>query len=138
MIFTKDFRDQICKLNIQTIPMHDLILSLYALYFGSIYWDLEPHFSYRFHDSNVIANEKKNLRKFINSLNKNYFYSEMANELLINIGDDLNASDKEFLNLMSDKKKMVNKIKMLKYFHKIKNNKRAKYSFYMRMFFGKF
>lgn len=90
MVFTNALREYICEKNISCIPMHDLIVCMYALTFGDFFWDQTPHFSYRFHDNNVIAN-KKNLKllskiKTFKRWKKNSEKSltVVAKELLIN------------------------------------------------------
>lgn len=90
MVFTDELRNYILKQNITIIPMHDLIVNMYALSFGDFYWDINPHFSYRFHDNNVVANkEKKNFVSKIKKLrkwkkSKNNSLSLVAKELIDN------------------------------------------------------
>ena len=69
MVFTQKLRSEILNLNIQTIPMHDIVLMLYALFLGKIYYDSKPRFGYRIHSNNVVAKQNKlniyNLKKTV-------------------------------------------------------------------------
>lgn len=59
MIFTNNLREYIKRQNITCIPMHDIILMLYAKCIGEIYWDEKPRFGYRVHSGNVVAKTNK-------------------------------------------------------------------------------
>mgnify|MGYP004620238321 CR=1 FL=1 len=90
MVFTNDLREYICSKNITCVPMHDLIVCMYALSFGTFFWDQEPHFSYRFHNNNVVANKSHvGIRSKIETLKRWKKKSEdsltvVAKELLVN------------------------------------------------------
>jgi glycosyltransferase involved in cell wall biosynthesis len=120
MVFTKELRDYILSKNISCVPMHDVILTLYALNFGKIYWEYEPKFSYRFHENNVVAKANKTkvqkIKTVINNW-KNSSKNSMANvarELLVNC-PEFDGYDKEFLLRMSKyKSSLANKLWLMK------------------------
>lgn len=91
MVFTAKLREFICSKNISCVPMHDLIICLYALHFGGLIWDQEPHFSYRFHENNVIANKRRGTLAYraetLKRWNKSQGMSmaKVADELLRNV-----------------------------------------------------
>ena len=110
MIFTKELRNYIRTLNIKCVPMHDIILMLYAKYLGEIYWDANPHFGYRVHSNNVVAKSNKSVFKKIKTTiwnwknSKNNSMAKVANEMLGNISE-LPKEDKLFLGYISEYKK---------------------------------
>lgn len=59
MLFTEALRNYLCNCSINCVPMHDIIVILYALTFGKIYWDETPRFGYRVHENNVVAQNNK-------------------------------------------------------------------------------
>jgi len=59
MVFTDALRKYLMNLKIHCISMHDVILMLYEIQFGKIFFNQEPHFSYRVHSNNVVAKENK-------------------------------------------------------------------------------
>lgn len=59
MVFDDALRQYIVDKKLKCIPMHDVVLMLYAINFGKIYWDQEPRFSYRVHSNNVVAKSNK-------------------------------------------------------------------------------
>lgn len=59
MVFTDALRQYVKEQNPLYVPMHDIVLMLYSLYYGDIYWDYAPHFSYRIHSGNVVAKNNK-------------------------------------------------------------------------------
>ena len=92
MCFTKELRDYILSKNIDCIPMHDIIVMLYAITYGKISWIEEPLFSYRIHNSNVVAKNKNpfvRVRKTIwnwrNSRNNSM--ADVAKELIENVAE---------------------------------------------------
>lgn len=61
MIFTDDLCKFIRNSSITCVPMHDIVVMIYAKMFGKIYWDQMPRFNYRVHSSNVVAKNNKNI-----------------------------------------------------------------------------
>lgn len=106
MVFTSELRNYIMSKKITCIPMHDIIVMLYAISFGEIYYDDEYRFSYRVHDSNVVAKNNKNLRERINTTYWNWNNSSknslalVASEMLENI-KELQDDEVNFLRNMS-------------------------------------
>lgn len=135
MVFTDNLRNQIRKLKILTIPMHDLIICIYALCYGKLAWDEKPHFSYRFHGNNVVAKDKKN--KFINIFDTvakwKMYNNEMmyvAQELLDN-NLYLDSEIQEFLHLVAEYKySIMSKIKLLLWKNIRKCDIRSLWAFY--------
>mgnify|MGYP004477916637 CR=1 FL=1 len=112
MIFSDGLRQYICKLNIQCIPMHDIVVLLYALTFGEIYWDELPHFCYRIHANNVVARGNKSvIQKMKTTLwnwkngSKNSM-TYVANELLLN-SNNFQEKDRTYLENISGYKKSI-------------------------------
>lgn len=73
--------------------MHDIVLMLYAKYYGKICWDTEPHFSYRVRSNNVVAKSNKSLLNKINTTwwnwnnSKKHSMTTVAKEMLLNISN---------------------------------------------------
>ena len=107
MIFTDSLRNYIKDFKITCIPMHDVVLMLYAKYLGKIYWDVNPHFGYRVHANNVVAKNSKSFSEQIKTTiwnwknSKTYSMSSVASEMLSNISD-IPVDDKIFLQRISE------------------------------------
>ena len=102
MAFTNELRCFILGLNLTCISMHDSMVMRYAYFYGRIYWDQRPHFSYRMHSNNVVAKENKTVKEKIlityrgwktESLNSK---SIVAEEILKNI-TQMKSGDFAFL-----------------------------------------
>lgn len=110
MVFTENLCKYLRKLYIQCVPMHDIVLMLYAKFYGEIYWDAEPHFGYRVHSNNVVAKNNKSIYKRIKTTiwnwenSKRNSMSDVANEMLKNISN-LSKEEKKYLKYISDYKK---------------------------------
>ena len=107
MIFTDSLRRHVLSCNISCVPMHDIILMLYALDFGKIFWDENPRFSYRVHSNNVVAKSNKTgIQKIKTTLwnwknsSKNSM-SKVAQELLDNCLDMSEKNKKVFIRCSS-------------------------------------
>lgn len=139
MVFTDSLRQYLMKLDIQCIPMHDIVVMLYALEYGEICWDQTPHFSYRVHENNVVAKNNKSFAKKIQTTYWNWknssknSMSEVAKEMLKNI-QGLRESDKIFLRKMSDYKK--NKLYLINSYKYIDIGKKELRSFKIRIILG--
>lgn len=59
MVFTRALRQHLMELQLQAIPMHDLLVQMYALSFGGVCWDPVPRFGYRLHAANADARQNK-------------------------------------------------------------------------------
>ena len=107
MVFTDKLRKQIIKSNLQHIPMHDIVVMAYAFACGDIYWDQLPHFSYRIHENNVVAKEKKSLLKKIKCVlwnwnnGRNNSVSYIAQEM-INANILKRMKDKEYIEIVEN------------------------------------
>lgn len=107
MIFTDSLRNYIKDFKITCIPMHDVVLMLYAKYLGKIYWDVNPHFGYRVHANNVVAKSSKSFSEQMKTTiwnwknSKTYSMSNVASEMLSNIAD-IPVDDKIFLQRISE------------------------------------
>lgn len=139
MTFTNEFRKYICDKKISCIPMHDIIINLYALSFGKVKWLETPLFGYRVHSNNVVAKENKGLVKGIKTTIRNwknsskYSMGDVAKELLNN-STDLNDADERFLiNASVYRKRLSAKIKLLKNKETKNTNIRIKRSYYLRI-----
>ena len=138
MVFTNDLRKYICSKNIKTIPMHDNIVMLYALSYGNVYWDPTPHFSYRFHERNVVANKKRGASQAFKTVkrwkrNSQNSLADVAHELLEN-ASSLSDSDKVYLRALSNyKKSFKDKFFALRYFNNADVNKSALQSYKIRL-----
>jgi glycosyltransferase involved in cell wall biosynthesis len=106
MIFTDALCKYIRRQKISCVPMHDIVLMLYAKYFGKIYWDTETHFSYRVHSNNVVA---KNNKSFVRKMrttwwnwnnSRKHSMATVAKEMLKNI-ESLPDNDRKFLYQIS-------------------------------------
>ena len=112
MVFTDSLRRIVIEANIQCVPMHDIIIMLYALTFGKVFWDSTPHFGYRLHSNNVVA--KGNKSKFQqlkttywnwkNGAKNSMMY--VARDMLNNVAD-LNEKDKKYLKWISEYRNSV-------------------------------
>lgn len=103
MCMTRELKDFILSCTINCIPMHDIIVMLYAKAFGKIAWIDEPLFSYRIHGKNVVAKDKNPIRRVKKSLknwklSKDNSMSIVAAELMANCID---VKEKEFLTAVS-------------------------------------
>lgn len=119
MIFTDSLCQYLRCLNIKCIPMHDIILMLYANFFGKIYWDIIPHFGYRVHSNNVVAKANKSVFQRIQTTYWNWKNSsknsmkEVAKEMLKNI-DNLEKNDQIYLKKVSEyKKSIIKKLQLI-------------------------
>ena len=112
MVFTRELREFVLEKKISTVPMHDSILVLYSMFFGKVYLDSEPHFSYRIHGNNVIAKDNRSIVKNTISTLKLWKKTSktpkslVAAELLKNI-DFMDKSDKVFLEYVSSYKESI-------------------------------
>lgn len=136
MTFTDELRHYICSKAISCVPMHDLIVDLYALSFGKVEWLETPLFGYRVHSNNVAAKENKGFIKRIRTTIWNWKNSDMgdvAEELLSN-SDDFSDIDRRFLMSASTyKKKISAKINLLRNKATKDTNMRIKRSYYLRI-----
>lgn len=139
MIFTDDLCQYIRKKKINCIPMHDVVLMLYAEYFGKIYWDTEPHFGYRVHSNNVVAKSNKSLIKKIRTTwwnwnnSKNNSMTIVAKEMLENI-ERLPNDDSIFIEQISEYRK--HRLQVITYYKKYKLDTKSKRSFNIRILMG--
>lgn len=119
------FSDRLCQYirtaNISCIPMHDLIVMLYANCEGSIYWDMEPHFGYRVHSNNVVAkNNKTGIKKLKTVLwnwkNSSKHSMSIVAEELIASNKQIQRDDMDYLMHMSKyKKNIIDKWKIMEF-----------------------
>lgn len=136
MIFTDTLRNYVRSLRITCVPMHDVVLMLYAKYLGKIYWDANPHFGYRVHANNVVAKSNKSLFEQIKTTiwnwenSKTNSMSRVADEMLSNVSN-IPVSDEIFLQRISEYRK--HKLWLLKNAIKNIENSRALRSYALRI-----
>lgn len=118
--FTKEVRDFIIQRDIKCIPMHDIIVILYSLSVGNIGWIDTPLFSYRVHESNVVAKNGsilKNIKTIIWNWN-NSAQNSMSNVAyeLLKKGKNLSLEDITYLSTMANYKKSIkNRLFLINY-----------------------
>lgn len=139
MTFTEELRKYICSKSISCIPMHDIIINLYALSYGKVKWISDPLFGYRVHANNVVSKENKGIFKGIKTTiwnwknSSKYSMSEVAKELLNN-SDSFNLENRMFLIAASNyKNKLSDKICMLRNKATKDRNMKIKRSYYLRI-----
>lgn len=109
MVFTDNLRQFVVSRDLQCIPMHDIMVMLYALGHGDVIWDSETRFGYRVHSSNVVARENKSFIKRVRSTYWNWrnssknSMSAVAQEML-NKANGLSETDVVYLTLISNYK----------------------------------
>lgn len=124
IVFKNSLRSFVIEKKISCIPMHDLILLLYAMRNGKIIWDTCPRFSYRVHSNNVVANDNKSFFKKLATTiwnwknKKRNSMSKVAAEMVKNI-DNLSKSDRDFLECVINYKSSTNCKKKLLFNDKI-------------------
>ena len=142
MVFTDELREFILRKRITCIPMHDLIVCMYAYYYKDFFWDETPRFSYRFHENNVIArkdrNRLKNLLVKVKKWDKQQFAEIVATELLMNNPDIESDEEQRFLKAISCYKRSL-KNKLIVIFNSSIRRcpKSALKSFYLRVLLDK-
>lgn len=106
MAFTDSLRRYLVSQDLKCIPMHDIVLMLYACILGEIRWREEPLMSYRLHDNNVVAKARKSpVRKIVTALSnwnnsKRMSMATVAEEMLRS-RELLNKEQLTFLKNMS-------------------------------------
>lgn len=107
MVFDDALRQFVARKQLQCIPMHDIVLMLYAMNFGEICWDQEPRFSYRIHSNNVVAKGNKSIFKKIKTTWWNWKNSSknsmgiVATEMLNSL-DEIGEENMRFLTNLSN------------------------------------
>jgi glycosyltransferase involved in cell wall biosynthesis len=142
MAFTKDLKDFILEKNPQCIPMHDIVVFLYALSYGCIKWIQTPLFSYRVHEANVVAKNNKGFIKRVKTTYWNWKNSSkhsmatVAWELLKK-GKCFSDEDISYLIAMSNYQNSIkNKLKILNIRNKTDKSKKAIRSYTIRVIFN--
>ena len=139
MIFTDSLRNYIKSFKLTCVPMHDVVLMLYAKYLGKIYWDVNPHFGYRVHANNVVAKNNKSVFGQIKTTIWNWenskvnSMSSVAREMLRNV-PDIPVNDKIFLQRISEYRK--HRLWLLKNATKNIGNSEALRSYVIRIIIG--
>lgn len=142
MIFTDALRKYVMGMRLQCIPMHDVVLMLYALQFGKIFWDQKPHFGYRVHSNNVVAKVNKSFFQRLKTTYWNWKNSsknsmaDVASEMLRNI-DELCDEEQEYLQCLSNYKHSIRCKKAILFNNKINNmSKNVINSYRIRIILG--
>ena len=139
MIFTERLCSYIRSFNIKCVPMHDIILMLYAKYSGEIYWDEDPHFGYRVHSNNVVAKSNKSIFKQVKTTiwnwrnSKKNSMAKVAKEILSNVSK-LPEEDRIFLCYISEYRK--HRLWLVRNAKKSMKNNRALRSYIVRIMIG--
>ena len=139
MAFTKELRDFIIEKNPKCIPMHDIVAFLFALSYGRVKWIPTPLFSYRVHESNVVAKDNKGIIKRVQTTFWNWKNSSkhsmatVAWELLKK-GRYFSDEDVSFLVAMSNYRNSIkSKFDVLKIRNRTDKSKKALRSYYIRV-----
>lgn len=139
MVFTDALRQYVVEKKLQCIPMHDIVLMLYAIQFGLFYWDQTPHFGYRVHSNNVVAKYNKSKIQKIKTTIRNWSNSKkrsmsiVAQEMLNKV-HDLSNEDIVFLKMVAKYKR--HRIDLCHICKKVDASKDAKRSFQIRILLG--
>lgn len=118
LAFTCELRDYVVKCNIKCVPMHDIIMIIYALVFGKVTWIEDPLFSYRIHEKNVVAKNTSVIKRLKTTIwnwknSAENSMSDVAWELLQN-GDNFTIEEINYLKLIVNyRKSILNKIKLI-------------------------
>ncbi len=139
MVFTHALRQFIRTAAPKCIPMHDIVVMLYALGFGEIVWDEIPRFGYRVHGSNMVAKNNKSLVQKLRTVYWNWKNSSknsmgtVAAEMLQK-ARGLSPEDVRYLTWMSCYRKSLSaKWKLLIYNGTRCALSREKRSYYLRI-----
>lgn len=114
MLLNNELRRFIKGKKITNIPMHDFVLITYAYVNGTIIYDNIPHFSYRVHANNVVANMGKQKIKHYTDTIKHWFsskskyeYSKFAKEFYDNNMELIDEETKMYLLRLSNAKNSI-------------------------------
>lgn len=142
MVFNRSLFEIVKKMKFRFLPMHDMAVILTALAIGEVIYDSSPHFSRRLHSNNVVASGGKNrtnrlcqsiARWFKQGKEKplNIFLEEL--DCYLNKFEVVNYNRNVIKYLIHYKYNIINKIKIYKSGLYKTYNKRAMYSFYIRL-----
>lgn len=96
MVFNRKLYSEILEKDYRIIPMHDTVIMLHTLIQSNCIYDHSPHFSYRVHSNNVVAQEgKSKMNKIKNSLN--FWFSKNNIHLITNFIKDFQMVNQEIL-----------------------------------------
>lgn len=144
MLFNNELRKYILTKKTEHVPMHDIVVMTYCLAVGTVIYDKLPSFSYRMHENNVVAKEKKSLLKRIIHSYKMWFFPKKKNETSV-FAKVLLEDNKQFLdestanylnNVANSKENFWLRLKVI--FDPLTNsiNKSAELSYKIRLFIG--
>lgn len=109
MVFNHSLMQELRKMNIEKIRMHDIMTANIALLTGTIIFDKKPYVLYRQHGNNALGYNHKqiNINKWIKDKlelirnKEEYSTSEYAQAVLDAFGSKMNESQKEEYELLS-------------------------------------
>lgn len=119
-VFNKKCSEYLSAFEADYISMHDALTYKIATAFGNVFYDRNPHISYRQHGGNVIGTEhskikifKRRLKRFIFTKEPNSRY-RMACAIEQNFGDIMDKESQEILKLFTGyKKSFIAKLKLI-------------------------
>ncbi len=126
MVFNKTLIEELRKIKISEVRMHDIMAINVALLTGKVIFDDTPYVMYRQHSDNVLGyNHKKiNFKKwFIDKIKlikykEKYSTSEYAHAILNAFGDKMTEEEKEEYILISKmNNSFIDRIKVLRKFY---------------------
>ena len=144
MVLNNALRKYISEKRIEEIPMHDFVVLTYAIAKGSVIYDKIPSFSYRVHDSNVVAKEGKCILKKICSTIEHWFsekhrneVSKFAKKLYIDNKNYMDKETQDFIKeLLGSKNSIIQRIKLINNPRCDSDNKKGLRSFRIRTVLG--
>ena len=117
MVWDQQLHNYVNKISNDTFTMHDEFMCTIACLFGELQYDSLPTMGYRLHDTNVTQSnniiKRMKIRKNIWLGRKQYSLDKRAKELL---RYDLRTGDREILLSISQYKKGLNRLKLIKLF----------------------
>lgn len=144
MLLNDKLRSCLLEKNISSVPMHDFTIITYAIAIGKIFYDNNPTFGYRIHNENVIANEGKTFIGHMSSSINRWFSNKHRNELSSFaenfLKDNMSYLDKKTINYLNNlfrsRKSIVCRFKIIFNPETKSLNKRAEWSFKIRVALG--
>lgn len=144
MVFNRLAFDIIRDVELNYIPMHDIVVMLIILIYGVVEYDEQTYFAYRVHENNVVAKQGKNVITRVKSTVDLWFgkknkcvISNLAHEILSKYKDDLTEENQKYLeDLTSCRKNLNSRFRIIKSPYTESSKSKALFSFKMRVLLG--